>query len=343
MRVKGGMGLEHQTQLTSSEIGTLWITFIESTMSICIYKYFIKHMDDEDILKILTDDLTFIEEFVQTLSSIFEKENMKKPIGFTAQDVNVDVPKLMTNGLVLYYLQTLSKAGMNKDVTVLALTTRKDLRNLFKKHLDHCFHIYDRTDDVLLERGLYIRPPYIPLPNKTEFISSNHYLGGIPIIGEKRPLNTIEVSHLFLNINVNMIGLMLCTAFSQVAADQELTKHLLKGKQVSKEIIDTCSTILINSDVQAPTPWDVEVTDSTVSPFSDKLMLSFINMLSAFGFGLYAVSSASSLRSDLQINYANISKDVAAYTKDGIELMIKNGWLEQPPTLPDRNKLANKS
>ncbi|WML50068.1 DUF3231 family protein [Neobacillus sp. PS3-34] len=333
--------MEHSTKLTSSEIGTLWISFIESTMQICIYKYFVQSIEDEELRALVNEDLTFTEEFVQTISSIFQKEGIALPIGFTDQDVNEHVPKLLADGLILYYLQTLSKGGMNKDATVLALTSRKDLKNLFKKHLDHNYSVYERAEDILLERGLYIRPPYVPLPNETEFVSGNNYLGGIPILGEKRPLNTIEISHLFMNINVNIIGMMLCTAFSQVANDQEVTKHLLIGKQVSKDIIDTCSRILIDSDVQAPTTWDVEVTDSTVSPFSDKLMLSFINMLSAYGFGIYAVSSAASLRTDLQVKYANISKDVAAYTKDGIELMIKKGWFEQPPTLPDRNKLAN--
>jgi hypothetical protein len=333
--------MEHHTNLTASEIGGLWISFVESTMLRCIFKYLVKNMDDEEILLLLQENEQLIEDFVQSLTTIMQKETMILPLGFTEQDVNESAPKLLTNGLVLYFIQTLSKSGMNKDVTLLALTTRKDIKNLFLNHLMHITKIYEKVEDILLERGLYIRPPYISFPDKVEFVSENNYLGGVPIFGEKRPLNSIEVSHLFMNINMNIIGMNLCGAFSQVASTKEVTKHLLRGKQISKDIIDTFSRLLIESDVPAPTSWDVGITESTISPFSDKLMLSFVNMLSAYGFGLYAVSSAASLRTDLQVNYANISKKAASFAKDGVELMIKHAWFEQPPTLPDRNQLAN--
>ncbi|HYK72805.1 MAG TPA: DUF3231 family protein, partial [Pseudoneobacillus sp.] len=313
----------------------------ESKMAICIYKYMINLVKDTEILSILKEDITFIEGFLQSLSAVFEKEQMPLPIGFTEQDVNENVPRLCSDGFILYYLQTMSKAGMSKDVSILALTTSKDLKVLFKNHLDHAYGIYEKVETLLLDRGLYIRPPYIPLPKSVEFVSSNNYLGGIHIFEEKRPLNAIEISHLFMNMEVNQIGMMICMAFSQVAKDNDVIKYLLRGKELSKDIFSTCSNLLIESEVQAPATWDAEITDSTVSPFSDKLMLSFINMLNTYGLGIYSISSAASLRSDIQTKYAGITKDVAAYAKDGVELLIKKGWFEQPPTLPDRKRLAN--
>jgi hypothetical protein len=332
--------MDHQTKLSSSEMATIWTSIVEGKMAIGIIKYFLEMIKDEEIAALIQEDLSFIEKFVQSLSDIFEKERIPLPIGFTEHDVNVSVPRLFSDGFILYYIQTMSKAGMSKGVTILALLTRKDLKMLFKKHLDHSYMIYDKVEDILLERGLYIRPPYIPAPHVVEFVSGNNYLGGIPIFGEKRPLNSLEISHLFINMEINMIGMMICTAFSQVASDKDVKKYLLRGKELSKEIISVCSKTLIESEVQAPTTWDAEVTDSTVSPFSDKIMLSFINLLNAYGMGIYAISSATSLRTDLQTKYANITKDVAAYAKDGIELLIKNGWFEQPPTMPDRDNLA---
>jgi hypothetical protein len=229
---------------------------------------------------------------------------------------------------------------MNKDVTLLALTTRKDIKNLFLNHLMHTTKIYEKVEDILLERGLYIRPPYISSPDKVEFVSENNYLGGVPIFGEKRPLNSIEVSHLFMNNNINIIGMNLCGAFSQVASTKKVTKHLLRGKQFSKDIIDTFSRLLIESQPHFLGCRHYRIHYFTTL-FSDKLMLSFVNMLSAYGFGIYAVSSAASLRTDLQVSYANVSKKAASFAKDGVELMIKHSWFEQPPTLPDRNQLAN--
>ncbi|WP_442597770.1 DUF3231 family protein [Neobacillus sp. D3-1R] len=332
--------MDHETRLTSAEIGTLWISIYESKMFICLYKYMINSIEDVEIISILKKDLAFIEGFYQSLSTIFENEKLPLPIGFTDEDVNENVPRLCSDGFILYFLQSMSKAGMSKDVTVLALVTRKDLKTLFKKHLDHAYEIYLKVEEVLLERGLYIRSPYIPSPNSVEFVNSNNYLGGLHIFGEKRPLNSIEISHLFMNMEVNLIGMMICTAFSQVAKETDVIKYLLRGKELSKDIFSTCSNILTESEVQAPATWDAEITASTVAPFSDKLMLAFINMLSTYGLGLYSISSAASLRSDIQGKYAGITKDVGAYAKDGIELLITKGWFEQPPTLPDRNRLA---
>lgn len=32
--------------------------------------------------------------------------------------------------------------------------------------------------------------------------------------------------------------------------------------------------------------------------------------------------------------------DITKYAEDGANLLIKNGWMEQPPTFDDRDKLA---
>jgi hypothetical protein len=335
--------MEHQANLTSAEIGTIWVSYIETTMQVGLFKHIITHIEDEEIRQLYKENLQFMEDFVEQISSLMKKEGMKEPVGFTENDLNEQAPKLLTDGLVLYYLQVASKAAMTKDVTLLALITRKDVKNLHIRHLEQAKQAYLKVEDLLLERGEYIRPPIIPVPAENEFVTTNHYLGGvIPILDKKRPLNVIEVSHLFFNIKVNMIGMMFCTAFTQVANDSEVKKYFETGSRLSKEIVEDLTDLLLESDVPVPAAWDAFVTDSTVSPFSDKLMLGFIDQLAAFGFGLYALSATASLRTDIQVKYASITKKVAIYLKDGAELMIKNRWLEQPPTYPDRQKLAEK-
>ncbi|MEH7306060.1 DUF3231 family protein [Neobacillus drentensis] len=335
--------MEHLANLTSAEIGTLWFSYMGTTMQIGLFKHIIAHLEDEEISQLYKENLLFMEDFAQQISSLMKKEGMKEPVGFTENDVNEQAPKLLTDGLVLYYLQIASKAAMSKDVSLLALTSRKDVKNLLIRHLEQAKQAYLKVDDLLLERGEYIRPPIIPVPLHNEFVTTSQYLGGvIPILDKKRPLNVMEVSHLFLNIKVNMIGTMICTAFTQVANDSEVKKHFETGIRLSKEIVEDLTHLLLESDVPVPAAWDAFVTDSTESPYSDKLMLGFIDQLTAFGFGLYALSATASLRTDIQVKYANISKKVATYLKDGAELMIKNRWLEQPPTYPDRQKLAKK-
>lgn len=34
--------------------------------------------------------------------------------------------------------------------------------------------------------------------------------------------------------------------------------------------------------------------------------------------------------------------EVLKYAEDGINIMIKNGWMEEPPTFVDRDRLSKK-
>jgi hypothetical protein len=45
------------------------------------------------------------------------------------------------------------------------------------------------------------------------------------------------------------------------------------------------------------------------------------------------------LRNDLSLKAGLIAKDIYVYTHDGIKLMIKHGWLEEPPQMEDRKQL----
>lgn len=45
--------------------------------------------------------------------------------------------------------------------------------------------------------------------------------------------------------------------------------------------------MLTESDVPTPSPWDYSITDSTVAPFSDHLMLSIIVVLPNIGILTY--------------------------------------------------------
>lgn len=67
-----------------------------------------------------------------------------------------------------------------------------------------------------------------------------------------------------------------------------------------------------------------------------------MSLLTAEGIGNYATASAASQRSDLAMNYERLSFEVAQYAKSGADIMIKNGWLEQPPGTKDKVQLAKK-
>ena len=47
-------------------------------------------------------------------------------------------------------------------------------------------------------------------------------------------------------------------------------------------------------------------------------------------------------RRDLALKYTILMADIGRYAEDGAQLLIKHGWLEQPPLASDRNELAEK-
>ena len=91
----------------------------------------------------------------------------------------------------------------------------------------------------MLKQGTYVRPPYISTPDKVDFVEKQHFLAGF--FGKKRSITSVEVSHLFFNIQTNYVGKALITGFAQTAQNEEVKQFLLRGKQLSQKYIDTFS------------------------------------------------------------------------------------------------------
>ncbi|MEH7415836.1 DUF3231 family protein [Neobacillus drentensis] len=114
-----------------------------------------------------------------------------------------------------------------------------------------------------------------------------------------------------------------------------------EGKAICKKQFDTLSSILSKEDLSSPASWVSEVTDSTIPPFSDKLMLSHIVILVSAGVGYLGAALSDSQRRDLTLKYTILMADMERYAEDGAQLLIEYGWMEQPPLAKDRNHLAN--
>jgi hypothetical protein len=113
----------------------------------------------------------------------------------------------------------------------------------------------------------------------------------------------------------------------------------VKGKELAKKIVSDYSKILLQSDIQTPATWGAKATESKVAPFSDKLMMYCVSLFCSFGLGSNALGTAFSLRGDLPLTLVSTAKNILTYGQDGGEIMAKNGWLEEPPSMEDRNDL----
>jgi len=117
---------------------------------------------------------------------------------------------------------------------------------------------------------------------------------------------------------------------------------MARGAKITRKHVNIFSSSLQKEKITVPMHSGELVTDSTVSPFSDKLMMQHVVILNGVGIGNYATSMASSLRHDLSVNYSRLIGEAANYGEDGINIMIENGWFEEPLRIIDRRELGNK-
>jgi hypothetical protein len=333
---------ERHTQLTSAEIASIWTAYMNDSMSKCVLGYFLKDVEDQEIRSIIQHAYDLSSTHIEKLTYIFQKEELPLPTAFTSEDVNMNAPRLYTDTFMLEYIGHISRAGLLAYGGFIAMSARKDVRAYFIEGLTEVSNLYDTGADVSLSKGLFVRAPYIAYPTKTDFVDGKKYLSGLNPFTNKRPLNAVEISYLHMNTQTNIVGGSLALSFAQISPRENIQKWMLRGRDITKKHVQLFAKVLIDNDIQPPISSEIAITDSTTPPFSDKLTMFLMASLSALGLGNYSTSAAASQRSDLAVNYERLSLEVVQYAKDGADIMIQNGWLEQPPGTIDKEKLTNK-
>lgn len=327
------------SNLTSAEMGKLWATYTGNTMAICVLRFYLKHVDDKDIKKVLEYALNLSNAFVQEIKSIFKKDGFPVPAGFSDEDVDLKAPRLFSDDFYLYYLQYTAKAGMSIYSAAIAIVTRKDIRALFDQSLQDTVKLIAKTNDTLKSKGILMNAPNVPNPKQAEFIQSQSFLNGY--VGDVRPLHGLEVAHLFDNINNDVTSKALITGFSQGAQNKKVKKYLERGGNINKKHIENMAKKLNEDNLPSPSHLDHLVTASTTPPFSDKLMVAHKIDMFSMKIREYANGLSLNGRKDIGTLYARCLMDVSLFVEDGANIMIENGWMEQPPIIIDRHKLSS--
>ncbi|WP_078412722.1 DUF3231 family protein [Priestia abyssalis] len=325
-------------KLTSSELSALFGSYLNNTLASCITSYFLEHVEDPDVKSSLEYALKLAKAQTAMITDIYKTEGHPIPVGFTEQDVNVKAPRLFSDEFMLYYVQGLGAVGLNTHSVALPTSTRHDIREFYTSCLQSSAQLFNRSTNVLLEKGLYIRPPYIPYPEQPEFVHKQHFLAGW--MGEQRALTCIEISFLFTNLYRNALEISMLTGFSQVAKSKAVRQYMTRGAEVVRHHSDVFSKFLEESNVPAPVSWGIIPTASQEPVFSDKLMMFQAAALNAAGVGYYGASMGGSPRRDLAAAYGRLIIEIGELAADGANIMIENGWLERAPSAPDRRDLA---
>ncbi|MDR4949718.1 DUF3231 family protein [Neobacillus cucumis] len=323
--------------LTSAEMGKLWATYMGNSMAECLLRYYLQHVDDPDIKALLENALKLTKEFMEITKEIFEKENFPIPKGFGEEDVNLGAPRLFQDEFYVHYLKYAAKAGMSIYSVGIPLVYRKDVKDFFRYCMDSTMDLIDQIKEILMSKGLIIKPPIIPVPNKVEFIHQD-FLNGF--FGHVRPLQALEIAHFYDNIENNVTSKALIMAFAQVAKDDKIRKLFEKGKELTTTSVENYMQMLHNENLPSPPFIDDLVTTSTFAPFSDKLMLFHKMDMFSMKIRSFGNSIAVNGRHDVGLTYTKSFMNISLFVEDAAKIMVEKGWMEKPPMAVEREKLA---
>lgn len=320
--------------LTAAEMGKLWASYIGNSMGTRTIRYFLKHIDDSEIKKILEFALDLSQSFTQSISEIFNQNSFPVPVGFTEKDVNLNAPRLYHDEFYLHYLQYLGKAGMSIYSVAIPLVTKKEVSDFFANCLSETTKLMIMVNDLLKSKGKLMNAPFVSPPREIDFIDNQDFLNGF--FGERRTLHGLEVAHLYGCINNDVTSKALMLGFVQGAKHEKVKKYLERGIHLNQKHIEKLSKKLTEDNVPAPPLIDHLVTDSSTPVFSDKLMVFHKIDMFAMKIREYANGASLNGRRDIGTMFTKAQIDVSLYVEDGANILIDHNWMEQPPLMIDR-------
>jgi hypothetical protein len=333
------METRHNPNLVSTELTNLWTQYMSDSMAICVLNYMLKKVEDDEIRSILEFSLSLSKRHIQTIKTFFQEENYPIPYGFIDEDVNLEAPRLFSDSLFLKYMHIMAAHGLTAYAIAFTTSVRSDMRKYYSECNMETMELFNRSLDLLLSKGLYTRPPYLYPPVMAQYVKKQGFLTGW--FGNRRPLNGIEISNITFNMNKTVLGKAVVLGFSQVAQSQDVREYLMRGTQLSSKHLEIFSSLLHEDNLPSPPSWDSEVTNSTVAPFSDKLIMFHTGVLTQTAVAFYGAGLAVCMRRDLALQYTRLATEMEQYGEDGANILINNGWMEQPPTADDRVSLAS--
>ncbi|MFZ5352811.1 MAG: DUF3231 family protein [Bacillota bacterium] len=331
---------KQKLDLVSTEVSGLWDTYMNDSLAICTLKHFLNTLHDEEIRHILQRALDISNSHIQVITEKFNQEGLPIPKGFGEDDIDMKAPKLYTDPFYLFYLISTTQMGMNNYTVILNHISRADIRDFFSKCIQEYIELLNLTVDALQQQGLYIKSPRVEILKDIDFIDKQDFFSA-GWFGKGRNILAREITGVFANLRLNIISGALATGFSQVAHSKKLSNYLLRGRDLAWKRVKDLSQFLIDEHIPIPSTSDSFVTDSTVAPFSDKLMLYHTLLILQAGLIYEGNSFANSMRHDLQAYFSGSMMETAKFSEDALDILIENKWMEQPPQVIEHRELVN--
>lgn len=321
--------------LTATEVSNIWSSYLKNSMEQRFFEYFYNTTEDNEIKKVIKKMLLKSQKNINELKDIFLNENLTIPLGFTDEDVRAEADKVFSDTFILYFCFDFTLLSMSTYPIAFSDSTRKDVRYHLQENIEFTLNIQNELVDLMLSKGVFLKPPQLAIERKIEFADSIKYLNGF--FGGSRPVNVPEIANLSRVIHRAQFSKMVFVAFNKLATTKDLKKHFSKGRDGIEKVLDSLQEVLEKENIPISSSGDYKILDVGISPFSDKLMLFFINTcLGIFCFSMISQAMNSSLRTDIILKFNKIADDMKMYYGQGLLFAIKEKWLEEPPQAVDR-------
>jgi len=329
--------LYEEGRLSSWEMSQLWLIYEANSSLKCIVQYFAATARDIDIKAVLNEALNAIPPRLSNMTELFDSVGFPIPYGFGDEDVVPTAKRLYSDSLMLAYIRTLNKFGLIKLAHALPFASRPDVRECFNSALVEAQNLVNKTEDLLSKKGIANKPPYTPVPDRVTYVTDQNYNGGL--LGGKRPINVLECSYIFERLETKLSERAILLGFAQVVKDEKIKAYFVKGIKVFDKLIDRWSSILKDEDLPTPMLWISEVTNSTQSPFSDRLMLFHLMYCITYSITANGFALGNNNRTDVLLGFSESVLDLGIYGKKGLSIMVEKGWTEEIPLVADREKI----
>jgi hypothetical protein len=330
-----------KTSLTASEVAQLWNQYMGDSSAICIYTYFHKITEDKEIQALIEYALQLSKLHITKITEFFNESNYPIPKGFSIEDdVNLDTPRLISDPLIIFYSEIMTVHGIQAYSLSVSSTERDDIRNYFIECMATASELLNKSIGLLKSRGMYYESPIIPPPDDIEFVEKKGTFSDL--FGDPKPLSVTEINNIFFHLKKTGLEKTFSLAFSQVAESEEVRAFLLKTAELAGKHIGEFASLMYKDDLYIPRTWDTEVLNSTISPFSDKLMMFHIGFKLSAAIAYYGTGLATSMRADVITTYSKLIMQVMKCANEWLNIMVKNKWLEQQPHAVDRKALVQR-
>ncbi|WP_102264709.1 DUF3231 family protein [Mesobacillus jeotgali] len=322
-------------ELTSTEISNIWSSYLKSSMELRFFQYFNATAEGPEVKNIVGKMVEYSQKSLEDLKDIFIKENLTIPLGFTEKDVRLDADKVFSDTFILYICHDITMLSLSTYPAAFPDCTRKDVRNFFQNAIEFTIQMQNEITELMLSQGVFLKSPQIAMDHTIDLVDEMKYLNGL--FGGSRPVNAAEIANLSRIIHRARFSKMILVTFSKLASDKNVKQHFSKGTVALEKVLYSLQEVLEKENIPISASGDYNILDTKESPFSDKLMLFFVNTcLGMFCFIMINQAMTSSLRTDIVTKFTVISNQMKKFYGKGLLLTITEKWLEQPPQVFDR-------